>query len=167
MLITEAYRAQNAALHESREDYGTSGAHVAPMVRDLLAAFPGSSVLDYGCGKRTLEAALGFSIRNYDPAIPGLDAAPEPAGLVVCSDVLEHIEPECLDAVLDDLRRLTLKAAVLVVDLEPAKKFLADGRNAHLILEDDAWWLARILPRFVLRNFDHYGRKFLCVVTPR
>jgi len=109
-------------------------------------------ILDYGCGQRTLEQALGFPIRNYDPAIPGLDTPPEPADLVVCTDVLEHIEPECLDDVLDDLRRVTRKVGFFVIANRPAKKILPDGRNAHLIQEGIDWWRPRIAARFALHQ---------------
>jgi S-adenosylmethionine:diacylglycerol 3-amino-3-carboxypropyl transferase len=65
---------------------------------------------------------------------------PEPHDIVVCTDVLEHIEPDCLDDVLADIRRCTKKAALLVVATRPAMKTLSDGRNAHLIQEDFKWW---------------------------
>ena len=32
----------------------------------------------------------------------------------------------------------------LRIDTIPARKKLPDGRNAHLILESDAWWLDKI-----------------------
>lgn len=101
-------------------------------------------VLDYGCGKRTLESALGFGINNYDPALEGLDASPAPADIVCCTDVLEHIEPDCLTAVLADLRRVTKRAIFLTIATRPAKKFLADGRNAHLIQKPARWWIERL-----------------------
>ena len=48
-------------------------------------------------------------------------------------ELMEHIEPECLEEVLDNLQWLSLKAVFLVIATRPAKKMLADGRNAHLI----------------------------------
>lgn len=144
MLITEDYRNLNRLLHETRPDYGTSGKRYAEILRQMMAAFKTTDILDYGAGKLTLQEALGIPIANYDPCIPGLDSPPEPHDLVACTDVLEHIEPECLDDVLADIRRVTKKAAFLLVATRPAKKYLADGRNAHLIQEDFAWWKKRI-----------------------
>lgn len=43
--------------------------------------------------------------------------------------VLEHIEPECLEQVLDHLQRLTRKIALLNIVTRPANKVLADGHN--------------------------------------
>src|SRR6187402_3606554 len=132
-LISEDYRRLNQQLHADRADYGASGQKWANTVRELAKSLPATTILDYGAGKRTLERALGFGISNYDPAVAEISAPPEPADLVVCTDVLEHIEPERIDALLDDLRRLTIRAVFLSVATRPAKKTLADGRNAHLI----------------------------------
>ncbi len=67
MLITESYKEQNRKLHEAG-GYGVSGHKWAPIVLHLIAK-TGKDILDYGCGARTLERALGFPIKNYDPCI--------------------------------------------------------------------------------------------------
>lgn len=153
MLISDHYREQNRLLHEDRPDYGASGARWAPLVAHLAEAFHAQSVLDYGCGKQTLAASLpDMNIRGYDPAIEGLDAAPEPADLVICTDVLEHIEPANLAAVIEDLRRVTKAALFVAIHTGPAKKALPDGRNAHLIQLGYEWWLPRLWPHFGLLN---------------
>lgn len=146
MLITDTYRELNRKLHSDQPAYGTSGKfkrHVHA-VRCLIETHQSLDVLDYGCGKRTLQDALGFGITNYDPALEGFDATPGPHDIVACTDVLEHIEPDCLADVLADIRRCTKKAAYLVIATRPANKILADGRNAHLIVEDFHWWKTRI-----------------------
>src|SRR5688500_13808076 len=92
--------------------------------------FGSREVLDYGCGKQFLKEAIeqyGYKVTGYDPAIDGLEATPEPHDIVYCGDVLEHIEPELLDGVLEDLRRVTKLAAILVVNSDPAGKKLPDG----------------------------------------
>jgi hypothetical protein len=137
------------------------------MVRDLAKSLPATTILDYGAGKRTLERALGFGIANYDPAIEEISAPPDPADLVVCTDVLEHIEPECLDAILDDLRRLTVRAVLLSVATRPAKKTLADGRNAHLIQEPTEWWLPKLWSRWKIQQFADMGGEFMVIACPR
>ena len=148
MQITEEYRKLNEQLHESNAAYGTSGQKWAGHVSQLKKLTHARDILDFGCGKRTLETSLGYEIRNYDPCIPGLDSTPEPADIVVCSDVLEHIEPECLDDVLDELKRVTKAWGFCVINTGPAIKFLADGRNAHLIQEPWSWWEQKLSTRF-------------------
>jgi hypothetical protein len=114
-------------------------------------------VLDYGCGKQTLARALpGIAVRGYDPAFTELSATPTPADLVVCGDVLEHVEPAHLDAVLDDLMRCTKRMALLVVATRPARKTLPDGRNAHLSRMPANRWMELILARFDVKFMaDH------------
>lgn len=164
MQISEAYREQNAKLHDNPH-YGVSGHKWAPMVKQLAGG--STDILDFGCGKRTLEKALGFSIQNYDPCIPGLDATPEPASVVVCGDVLEHIEPECLDDVLDELRRLIREVGLFTIATGPAKKYLPDGRNAHLIQEGAQWWIPKIWQRFRITQFVDKGHELIVIVTPK
>lgn len=169
MLITEDYRKLNALKHETSARYGTMGHHFAKRIQELARNTSSTSILDYGCGKRTLESALGYAIRNYDPAIPGLDRTPDPADLVVCTDVLEHIEPDCLDAVLDDLRRVTQKVIFLTVSTMQAKKHLADGRNAHLIVQPYEWWMPKLMSRFTLNQFTEliYDGEFMCIMRAK
>lgn len=152
MLITEEYRRLNAQKHEESEAYGAMGYKLAKHVRDVARRIGAHTILDYGCGKRTLEKELGYAINNYDPAIPGLDAPADPADLVVCCDVLEHIEPQCLDAVLDDLKRVTKHTVMFLIDTQAALKHLPDGRNAHAIIQEAEWWLPKLLTRWNVKE---------------
>ena len=147
MLISESYREQNKQLHKVG-DFGNSGRKMAQCVYGMSVAHQTKNILDYGCGQRLLEKALGFPIKNYDPCIEGLDSPPEPANIVVCGDVLEHIEPEYLDAVLDDLKRVTHIVGMFHIDTRPALKTLPDGRNAHLIQQPAEWWFPKLYARW-------------------
>lgn len=153
-LITDEYRALNEKLHESNPAFGVSGQNYVPYVMDLVKDLRTQDVLDYGCGKSTLANNIPFKINQYDPCIPKYSAAPNPADIVVCTDVLEHIEPECLDDVLDDLKRVVKKVGFFSIANGPAKKTLADGRNAHLIQQPARWWLDKIFQRFDLMCFN-------------
>jgi hypothetical protein len=156
-LISDEYRALNKALHGSNTHYGAAGHRWARLVRQLVKHHALADVLDYGCGKQTLAKALpGITVRGYDPAFEALAATPAPADLVVCGDVLEHIEPQHVDAVLDDLARCTRRLAFLAIATRPARKVLSDGRNAHLSQMPASRWLEKILARFdLLYMCDH------------
>ena len=82
-------------------------------------------------------------------------------------DVLEHIEPECLDAVLDHMARLTQKAILLTVTTIPAAKNLADGRNAHLIVEPPEWWIPKLLQRWEMETYNRNDIGFMFLGSPR
>ena len=161
-LISEDYRSLNRRLHEDRADYGTTARHYAEQVKHLAEAMGAVSILDYGCGKGCLKAALPDEpIHEYDPAIPGKDHEPSPAHLLVSIDVLEHVEPACLDQVLDHMQRLAYRGVFLTVATRPAKKTLADGRNAHLIVESIDWWLPKLTARWLPRLLHASSHEFM------
>lgn len=168
MNYSEEYKALQVRFHQERPDYGVSGGRWSESVKKLAAKLNTRDILDYACGKQTLQKGLPFPITNYDPFVPGYDTHPErPHGLVVCTDTLEHIEPDCLDAVLDDLRDLTGLAIFMTVATGPAKKFLPDGRNAHLIQENTTWWLYKLLPRFDVQSLQTMAGEFALVALPK
>ena len=167
-LISEEYRALNAQKHEQSAAYGNNADKYAHRVRELARTLGAHTILDYGCGKRALERSLGFAIQNYDPAFPATAALPAPADVVCCLDVLEHIEPDYLESVLDHLKEVTLMRGFFTVSTQPAKKHLADGRNAHLIVQPPEWWLPKILQRWELIEFSYnLDNAFYVLVRPR
>ena len=149
-LISKPYQAQQTELHSRPKGYGGKGSKWADTVLDLVKRYEAWSVLDYGCGMGTLGKALraasvpGLRIDEYDPAMAWSSMLPGFADLVVCTDVLEHIEPDRLACVLSHISMLARKAAFLVVALDPANKILSDGRNAHLIQQPPDWWESSI-----------------------
>jgi 2-polyprenyl-3-methyl-5-hydroxy-6-metoxy-1,4-benzoquinol methylase len=165
MLITEEYRRLNAQKHEESANFGANGHKLVKHVREMARQIGAHTILDYGCGKRTLERELGYAISNYDPAIPGCDGTPNPADLVVCCDVLEHVEPGCLDDVLDDLKRLTKNTIMLLIDTQAANKHLPDGRNAHAIIEPPEWWIPKLIARWKVREISVPDRFMFALMT--
>lgn len=159
-LISDEMRDKQAKLHQDNKDYGTSAKDFANFVLNLARQLETKDVLDYGCGKSTLQQNLPFLIKQYDPAIKVHSQLPEPVELVICIDVLEHIEPDCLDNVLSHLQELTKKNAVLVADGKPALKSFEDGSNVHLIVEDGRWWFNKIADYFTIKTYNVVdGRK--------
>ena len=173
MLITPEYAAQNAELHKTNRHYGTSGYKKADDIIALCNSIAPSSLLDYGCGKATLAQALAdraeeiiepVRVTNYDPAIAEHASRPPKCDIVVCGDVLEHIEPECLDEVLVDIKSLCGKSAYFIISLRPAQKTLPDGRNAHLIVETAAWWANKLEKEWLIctTKQTETEARFLC-----
>lgn len=77
--------------------------------------------------------------------------------MVACIDVLEHIEPEYLDEVINDLIRLTQGVCFLSIHTGPAIKVLSDGRNAHLTQQPMKWWIPKLWDRFELQTVQVTG----------
>lgn len=149
-------------------DYGREGVMYAPLVSQIINRLKVVELLDYGCGKAGLMGALKVAhelkIQCYDPAIPGFAGDPVPMQMVTCIDVLAHVEPAYLDAVLDDLVRVTQLVGFFTIRTEPSEKALPDGRNAHLIQRDMAWWLDRIMTRFDVQTLQVMGESFYVIV---
>lgn len=168
-LITEEYRKMQQHLHENPK-YGVASIGYAPLVAQVIELIGAQELLDYGAGKGRLGQTLKqhlkrpLNIAHYDPAIPEWSASPAPCGLVACIDVLEHIEPDLIDNVLDDLQRVTRGVGIFTVDTGAAIKVLPDGRNAHLIQQPVAWWLAKFLSRFELNRFERMEKGFWAIV---
>lgn len=148
MRITEPYREEQKRLHAQPRGYGGKGDKWASRVATIAKGCGAASILDYGCGQGSLKRALdpmGFHVREYDPAIPGKDLEPAFADMVVCTDVLEHVEEECVWDVLRHLATLTGKVLFVVISTVETEKTLSDGRQAHITLHQREWWVARFL----------------------
>lgn len=165
-LISPEYQAMCRKMHEDDPTWGVFGQNFADLAGVIYKKHGCRSALDYGCGKRTMEKALGFPINNYDPAIPECSALPNPAEMVICTEVLEHIEPECLDGVLDHIRECTQKLALLTVATKPAGQMLPDGRNAHLIVRNYRWWLPKIWERFEIMSMTRDHKRMVLIGEP-
>lgn len=143
-LISHDYRLQIEKLH-GKQQWGADGAKHAQKVESIAAAMDALTVLDYGCGENRLAEALKpRRVSGYDPGIPERAKMPKPCDLVVCTDVLEHVEPDRIDAVIDHLFRLTARRCYLVISTREANAKLPDGRNAHLIVQPAIWWIQKL-----------------------
>lgn len=169
--ISDEYRAEQQKLHENPK-YGVASLSFAPVVQSLLRLGKCTSLSDYGAGKCNLKKALRLredgrvQYQPYDPAFPEY-GSPRPADLVTCIDVLEHIEPQSLDAVISEISSISQKLAFLTVHTGPAKKMLTDGRNAHLIQESTSWWLGQFEPHFDILHVQQVRKGFFVIACPK
>jgi hypothetical protein len=143
-LVSPNYQATLLEMHR-RQRWGADGAKHADAVRALADRVKAETILDYGCGRGELEKALAPQrVSGYDPGIPGREGMPKPCDLVVCTDVLEHVEQDRLDNVLEHLKNLAGKALYCVIALRPANAVLPDGRNAHILLRSAEYWAEKL-----------------------
>ncbi len=169
--ISDTYRDQQKELHKN-PNYGVASLAFAPIVAKLVESNAIKSISDYGAGKKHLQTALQgagltFDYYPYDPAFPEY-GEPRAADMVCCIDVLEHIEPDRLDVVLDELARITPRIGFFSIHTGPAGKVLTDGRNAHLIQQPARWWLPKLCERFHIHQLQHHrtmGQGFWVVVS--
>lgn len=148
LLITPDYARENARLHQVDAQFGAEGYLWAYLIAGIARIENCISVLDYGCGKGTLAKALqgiDLDVNEYDPAVPDKSTAPRTCDLVACLDVMEHIEPDCVDDVIRNLKWLTGKKLFVVISTKPSKRLMADGRDTHVSLHDDVWWQQKFI----------------------
>lgn len=158
---SDEYRELQRQMADSYEGAGRNYAQrVFLIVGQMLKVYGPIEVLDYGCGKRALERAItegyvelpGLTFRGYNLDDPD----PEPADLVTCTDVMEHVEPECVEAVLDHIQSLARRHVFFAIDTQPALKDLPDGRNAHICLRPNDYWYGQLMKRFIV--VENYNR---------
>lgn len=172
-LISDEYQKQCQQLHEEDPSWGVASIKEAPMVAAIINKLGINSVIDYGAGKCRLGKAMRehldhkISLVNYDPGVPEISEIPEPAEMVACIDVLEHIEQDRVDAVLDDIARLTQRCAYVTISCQPAKRILPDGRNAHITLHPPHWWLEKLDEKFLIGQFMGDLRGFAVMLKPK
>lgn len=156
--------------HDSEQSFGVG--FRTELVAQLIHLLGIQSICDYGAGKQALrkillhEFAIDVPYFPYDPAFPEYGEA-RVADLVCCIEVLEHIEPNFLTAVLVDLQRVTKKFGFFTVNCAPASKLLPDGRNSHLIQQPISWWLQQLSRYFEIQHLNKTGAtSFSVCVTP-
>ncbi len=169
--ISQEYLDQQKILH-ANPSYGVASESYAPIVFKIIKTFGLKTISDYGAGKKRLHASLlsmGASLNGYfpyDPAFPEY-GPPQPADLVCCIDVLEHIEVQYLDSVLDQISDNAKNIAFLTVHTGPAVKKLQDGRNAHIIQAPSSWWLEKLVQRFEILQLQSSKSSFWVIAAPK
>lgn len=165
MLISDEYTRLNTELHTSRPDYGSYGHKWKWRVYEVAEKYSCHTLLDYGCGKSTLAKVLKnlnyryLTITEYDPAIEGKTET-VPSDLVVCTDVLEHIEPENLNNVLQHIQKMTKKVLFFCISTRLAGKVLSDGRNPHLSLHTALDWQNKLDQYFKI-DYTELGEDYI------
>ena len=171
MTISDDYRNAQKQLHEN-PNYGVASLQYAPIVKEVIQQIGAKSISDYGAGKCRLRMKLKelglrkFRYFPFDPAFPEY-GEPKEAELVCCIDVLEHVEPFYVEAVLIDLRKITNGHGFFTIHTGPAGKTLPDGRNAHLIQKPASWWLPKLCDHFETQHLQQSPGGFWIVVSPK
>lgn len=170
-MISDYWRDQNRKLHESHAGFGIRGARHSHIVEQLCYRLGTLDVLDYGCGKAKLAASLPFQIQSYDPAIVEFSAQPSPAHIVVCTDVMEHVESGMVVRTLAEINRLSLVICYFAIATKPDwSKLMPDGSNPHRTVESGDYWRDSIAAIWGDANVMRINGKnesfFLCRKNP-
>jgi hypothetical protein len=172
-LLTPEYEALITQKHLVKP-WGGDGWRWIPDIARLVVQhrlkFP--SVLDYGAGRSTFRNTMKWAmphvnVTEYDPGVAGLNTLPlGKFDIVLCTDVLEHVERQFVDATLDRLREYTECAALLCICTRLASSTLPDGTNTHITVEPSAWWADKIQKRWKDIKVLDDGKDYTVIAHP-
>jgi 2-polyprenyl-3-methyl-5-hydroxy-6-metoxy-1,4-benzoquinol methylase len=112
---------------ETHAKFARFGTHAHPYLHDAIRELAATvaarerrppTLLDYGCGKGAFigemdRLGLFGNITGYDPAVDVYSNRPHGCfDIVTCLDVLDQAERRFVDAIIQDVARLTAVAAV-------------------------------------------------------
>ena len=121
----------------------------AGLINQMIEKLGVTELLDYGSGRGAIvphiKAGHELKIQLYDPAIEEYAGTAIPMQMVLCIDVLEHVEPEFRAAVLDDLKRCT-NAVILIVSATPFQD-----------------WIEEFMERFDVQTLQALEEGFYCI----
>lgn len=173
-LNPDAFRQRAATAEDEKRKYERMwtipGYRVSSPGEDLVDAAvtalgmeSGQSVIDFGCGPGRATKKLrdmGFTVLGLDIAencrdegmdfpfrlecLWNLPADIEPADWGYCCDVMEHIPPEHVDAVLAGIRAKTRKGAFFNIAFFHDGFGNVIGERLHLTVQPQSWWLDRL-----------------------
>jgi len=155
MLISEEHRSSETKKHISDPDYGGEAIQYADHISTMINAMQIDDVLDYGAGKGELHRHLALdhevALHLYDPAIKKIADLPEPHDLVLCINVLEHVEEDSVQEVLDDIMRCAKQCLFLVI-------------KEDMPME---WWLPHICKRFRIESLVRSDIDFFLIASKK
>lgn len=160
-------------------------ADFAPGLHELAGALKwmqpeaGSSITDWGSGSGKASDALrerGFRVRMVDIAAnaykgkhgPVIEAClwelPEDLGATdhgYCTDVMEHIPPERVEAVLAGIAQRTTRSVFFQIALYHDRFGAQVGAPLHLSVFPPAWWQERLGKHFARVEYVQVRNKNL------
>lgn len=122
----------------------------------------GDTLIDLGCGtarasrefvKAGLQVYLLDHVNAVDPSIhlPFIEAnlwdmpILTPFDWFYCCDVMEHIPPEKIDAVLDNVWAIGKRGGFFQIAMFEDNRW---GEVLHLTIESSGWWAAKLAARW-------------------
>lgn len=189
-LITPEYQALLQKKH-AQKPWGGAGASWIPDIVRLMIEYQmrgmnpitrepelAPTILDYGAGRHSFYDTMLWlmphvSVSEYDPGVKSIDRWP-PLGcippmkfdLVLCTDVMEHVEEQFVNATFRRIKEVTKYAALFNIALTSSKSLLPNGANAHLTIHPAEWWENEAMRVFTEMEILSHRKGFTFVAKP-
>jgi len=139
----------------STTNYGSSnhGKKAYEMVKSMRPSF----IVDFGCGKNTFikdmkefginGVGVDFAAKEADVKRPMHDTLIKPgtADLVTAFDSMEHLLPEEVDDVLNEMKRVAKPSAKFIFSISTVpSNVLVNEENLHPTVREKEWWKNKI-----------------------
>lgn len=146
MTITTDMISQLNMMHENKNIFaGTSLKKHISNINRIISEKDIKTALDYGCGKAKHHPDLLVNPVKFDAGYPPYSEKPKGQyDLVICTDVMEHVEENFVSQVLVEIFYYATKHVYLHISTKKAVKTLPDGRNAHVTIKHENWWRNRV-----------------------
>ena len=133
-----------------------------PEAVDIIERFDFNTVIDYGCAKGFLVHSLRqlgkeaygediseYAINNSDERVSRFVSKPteKKADLIICKDVMEHIEEDNVIEVFSFLKRKCKSKALFIIPLGDNDTFRIREYEVditHVTKKDEDWWIDKI-----------------------
>lgn len=141
-------------------------------------------VIDFGCGTgraaSKIKEATGATVIGLDIAENCLDEGIDielincciweevPKGDVgYCTDVMEHIPPEHVDAVLRNISKSIDRDVFFQICTQHAGFGKDKGLILHLTVQSESWWKRKLEEYFTLKEWDAGNTGFTCIAKAK
>lgn len=158
-LYSKEYMSVLRATHKLNPEWADSAGYWLDDISEILRKHNPKTILDYGCGKGALKSHLDLHVNEYDPAMNKFNDIK--SDVLICVDVLEHVEPEYTNNVLKHMASLYKKGFFIAVHCDKALSVLSDGRNAHINIKSPDTW-TDLLSKHFNCEFRRKGKHLLC-----
>ena len=141
------------------------------------------TVLDFGCG--TGRAASAIAAKTKAKVI-GLDIAmncldqdsdvtlmecciwediPVKGDVGYCTDVMEHIPPQHIDAVLRNIKNNIKNETFFQICTKDASFGKDKGLTLHMTVRNEGWWKRKLEEYFTLKEWSAGNTGFTCIAA--
>jgi len=137
------------------------------IIQEIASRIKVGRIIDCGCASETFQIAFpNIDVIAFDPLVAGFDILPKPADMVYCVGVLEYIELDLLDNALYNIKILTGKIGIFVVEVDSGGECDSNDKTVQRTVKNLTWWSLKIKNCFIIMKTVSNGNGVIFIVRP-